>query len=64
MKIAMMTDSSSSGQPKNREHCVFVDKEEAAILICAMADYCRQNKRRKKAASMLKQFDNQLMIFG
>jgi len=63
MKIAMVTANTKTGQPKNMEHCIFVDKNEASLLLCAMEAYCKENPRKKIAKSICKQFENELNIF-
>ncbi len=64
MKIAAIMADTKSGQTKNLDHVVFVDKNEASILICAMVDYCKANPRKQMAKKMLKQMDTEFAIFG
>lgn len=44
-------------------HIFLVDKKECEIFINVFTEYCKQNKRMKKAKTLLNQFNNELQIY-
>ena len=61
MKIAMVQEKGT--QPKNYEHLIVVDGEEASLLIVMAEDYYKAHKQSKKAKKILSELADNLSVF-
>lgn len=59
MKIAPIM----KGEKETTDHILLMNKDELATIMEVFVSYCEANKRKKKAKSMLKQFEDECQIF-
>lgn len=60
MKIATIM----RGERESGDHLLEMSQDELQTLVEVFHHFCEANKRKKKAARMLKQFESELCIYG
>ena len=51
------------GERESSDHLIQASAEEISQIIVAMDEYCQNNKRKKKAKKILKQFEDEAQIY-
>jgi len=59
MKIAVIMN----GERESIDHIILANVDELQTFVKAFTFFCRANKRKRKAAKILQQFDNELQIY-
>ena len=60
MKIA----SIMKGELESTDHILLMNRSELQTVMEVFTSFCDANKRKKNASKMLKQFENELQIYG
>lgn len=59
MKIAPIM----KGMLESTDHIILANQDELQTVIEVFTSFCKVNKRKKKAANLLKQFQDELQIY-
>lgn len=59
MKIAPIM----KGMLESTDHIILANQDELQTVIEVFSSFCKANKKKKKAANLLKQFQDELQIY-
>jgi len=60
MKIALLYNGKGT---ETGDSIIFASTKESKIIIDAMEEYCKNNKRKRIAKNLLKQMEQELIVY-
>lgn len=59
----MLIATINQGLKQNGDHVLIMTQKELQDMVSVYTEYCSEHKKKKKAAKVLQQFDDELQIY-